>query len=438
MTLLAFILGLTVGIVVCFIRQRQLNRQLQRMLYKLTDGTAEVASLSTISRLRREISRAYQHRQELETQIQIGENLLEIAPVGYLQVDEENHLIKCNQQARQLLNVDRWQPGQQVRLFLELVRSYELDQLIEQTRQSQQPQMQEWVFYSTNLPDEENTEVKNNYCNLQKSLPLKAYSLPLPQGQVGVFLENQQSLVQLQEVRDRAFSDLTHELRTPLTSILLVAEALETRLEGIEKRWVRRMQAEVNRLIHLIQDWLDISQLAENPTLYLNYQSFDLRELIASVWQTLEPIAKQKQLTLAYTGSPRIDLKADRDRLTQVFLNLLDNGIKHSPPETKIQVETKLLDNQRIQINIIDTGNGFQQSDLPHVFDRLYRGDKSRQRSLSESESKTENSWRRGSGLGLSIAQQIIIAHGGSIQAKNHPTTQGAWLEIELPTIPEK
>ncbi|MEC4892718.1 MAG: PAS domain-containing sensor histidine kinase [Oscillatoria sp. PMC 1051.18] len=438
MTLLAFILGLTVGIVICFIRQRQLNRQLQRMLNTLADGAAEVASLSTLSRLRREISRAYQHRQELEAEIQIGQNLLEVAPLGYLQVDEENHLIECNQQARQLLNVDRWQPGQQVRLLLELVRSYELDRLIEQTRQSQQPQMQEWVFYSTNLPDEETTEAKNNYCTLQKSLPLKASSLPLPQGQVGVFLENQQSIVQLQEARDRAFSDLTHELRTPLTSIRLVAEALENRLEGIEQRWVMRMQAEVNRLIDLIQNWLDISQLSENPAQYLNYQLIDLRELIFSVWQTLEPIAKQKQLTLAYTGSQTIHLEADRTRLTQVFLNLLDNGIKHSPPQTKIQVEIKLLDSQRIEINIIDTGNGFQESDLPYVFDRLYRGDKSRKRPLPESESKRGNSWRGGSGLGLSIAQQIIIAHGGSIQAKNHPTTQGAWLQIELPISQEE
>lgn len=114
-------------------------------------------------------------------------------------------------------------------------------------------------------------------------------------------------------------------------------------------------------------------------------------------------------------------LSADQTRLTQVFLNLFDNAIKYSPPDTTIRVQIQQI-NDYLAIDVIDSGSGFAEADLSHVFDRLYRGDSSRVRSQSY----------QGSGLGLSIAQQIIHAHGGSIQAKNHPETGGAWIHFTL------
>ncbi len=431
--IIAFILGVTLGIGIYFWRQYQFNRQLRQMLNSLSKHADRVPSLSTLSLVRRTISRFKQQRQQLEEELQNWQELLEGAPIGYLRVDEENQLLWCNQQARQLLKIDRWQPGQ-VRLLLELVRSYELDRLIEQTRHSQQPQVQEWVFYATQYAPGEQLR-------RTPSLALKASSFPLPQGQVGVFLENQQPLVELSQSRDRAFSDLTHELRTPLTSIRLVAEALQKRLQGSERRWVDQLLKEANRLIQLVQDWLEISQLEKDPRQHLHYQSIELRELIFSVWQTLEPLAKQKGVTLAYSSRDRLDLQADRSRLTQVFLNLFDNGIKHSPPNAPIRVEVNdlpPLDSLKpdfwIQIEIIDSGSGFRESDLPYIFERLYRGDSSRTRQPLESQPGESPPIRRSSGLGLAIARQIIQAHGGSIQAKNHPETGGAWLQIKLPS----
>jgi two-component system phosphate regulon sensor histidine kinase PhoR len=86
-----------------------------------------------------------------------------------------------------------------------------------------------------------------------------------------------------------------------------------------------------------------------------------------------------------------------------------------------------------IQIDIIDSGTGFSESDLPHVFERLYRGDASRQRQPVTSKSSVALARSSGSGLGLSIVQQIIQAHNGTIKASNHPETGGAWLQIKLP-----
>src|SRR4028119_1325590 len=168
------------------------------------EGDATSPSLSVVSRLRREIALVNQRREDLEEELQTWQQLLETAPVGYLHVDEENQLLWCNEQARQLLQISRWEPGQ-IRLLLELVRSYELDQLIEQTRHQQKPDVQKWVFHPPCLDGAAMGEVR--------SLALRASSWPLPQGQVGVFLENQQPLVELSQSRNQWFSDLAHELK---------------------------------------------------------------------------------------------------------------------------------------------------------------------------------------------------------------------------------
>ncbi len=397
----------------------KLHRQLRQLLLMLQGDPARI-SLPIIPRLRREIALQQQQREELQDQVQTFEALLQAAPLGYIQVDEENQLLWCNEQARQLLWLQRWEPGQ-VRLLLELVRSYELDQLIEQTREGQQPEVREWVFHPACADAAAMVDVR--------SLTLRASSWPLPKGQVGVFLENRQPLVELRHTRDRWVSDLAHELRTPLTSIRLVVETLQEQLEHPMRRWVDRLVPEVDRLINLVQNWLEVSQLEIDPSQQLCCQPVELRSLIHSVWQTLEPLARKKGLVSAYLGPETLWLRADQSRLTQVFLNLLDNSIKYSPESGSIRVEVKIIHStasrNHVQINIIDSGPGFPHSDLPHVFERLYRGDPAR--------TWQPASFSTGSGLGLAIVQQIVLAHGGSVKARNHPDTGGAWLQVELP-----
>jgi two-component system phosphate regulon sensor histidine kinase PhoR len=249
-------------------------------------------------------------------------------------------------------------------------------------------------------------------------------------GEVGVFLENLQPLVETSRSRDRWISDLAHELKTPLTSIQLVAENLQQRLKPPESRWVEKMLSEIDRLINLAQDFLELSHLQEDPHKHLNLKPVELQAAIASVWQTLAPHAQAKQLSWLYSGPDVVRVSADMARLTQVFLNLFDNSIKYSPVGGTIQVEVKLLPDadiaEDVQIDIVDSGSGFAEADLPRVFDRLFRGELSRGRpDFSGS--------RTGSGLGLAIVRQIILAHGGAIEARNHPQTGGAWLQIQLP-----
>ncbi len=434
MLILGFCIGFGFGIFMCICQRVRLNYWFRWLPQLFIRSRTSPTKLPLIPRLQHEIQLVKLEQQSLEQKLQICYEVLESAPMGYLQVDDENQLLWCNQQARELLSLQKWQPGE-IRLLLELVRSYELDRLIEKTRDRQELQVREWIFHPA---CEDATAI------LQvKTRALRATSLPLPEGRVAVFLEDRQPLQEITQVRDRAFSDLAHELRTPLTSIRLVIETLQSQIEAPLDRWLNRLLKEIDRLIGLVHNSLDLNQLETNGSIRLRPQPLELHSLISTVWESLEPIAQKHNLKLVYIGPDNLWVSADPERMHQVFLNLLDNSVKYSPPNTNVLVETKIIsrsDNSKlgtgesfsVEINIIDSGVGFTQNDLPHIFERFYRGDEARSRSYEvQGDGKTDII---GTGLGLAIVKQIILSHQGKISAMNHPESGGAWLKIELPS----
>ncbi|MDJ0676558.1 MAG: ATP-binding protein [Calothrix sp. MO_167.B42] len=424
MQVLLFLTGLTVGLILWMWQKLQTERYLGKVPKNFVPRSSGV-ELPLIHQLQHEITCLEQQQLGLQQQLYNYQQLLDLAPIAYLHVDEENQLLWCNQQAKQMLSLQRWQPGQ-LRLLLELVRSYELDRLIEQTRDRQELQSEEWVYHPS-------CDHEASVSNIE-SLTVRGSGLPLVNGEVAVFLENRQPLLDVNKARDRAFSDLAHELRTPLTSIRLVVETLQNRLDAPFDRLVNRLLQEVDRLINLVQSWLKLTQLETNASITLHRQSLELRSLILSVWETLEPLAERRQIHISYANCEEILINVDRSQMYQVFLNLLDNAIKYTPNGGTIQINTETIirnEQSLIGVNIIDSGKGFADKDLPNVFERFYRGDESRSRSQSNDESG--NAVVEGSGLGLAIARQIILAHGGSIQAMNDRQTGGAKLQILLP-----
>lgn len=401
-------------------RQQKLYAELNQILALLDTHGAEGNSLPILSRLRLGVTIFKRQVEQLEVQLQNSRHLLEQLPLGYLVVDAENQLLRCNQQAKDLLHLSEWEPNRE-RFLLELVRSYELDRLIEQTRSTQKPCQQEWVFY----PQTIDSQLGETLTLSSQQILLRGSAIPFPGKEIAVFLENLQSFADIARQRDRQVSDLAHELRTPLTSIRLVSETLIKRLQMPEKGWLEKMLKETNRLINLVQDFLELSHLEQDPSQCLTVRGVELRTIIDSAWKTLEPFAQPKQIELVYQGAETVEIQADEARLTQVFINLLDNSIKYSPEGGKVEVEVAYLDADKLEINIIDSGRGFSSEDLPHVFDRLFRADLSRYTDSSQITA--------GNGLGLAIARQIIWAHRGTIKAMNHPQTKGAWLQIELP-----
>ena len=407
-----------------------------KQITRSLDVTEAATTFSISSQLTAAIANYRQVNQDLERQLETWKQIVNCAPVGYLQVDEDNQLTLCNSQACYLLGISNRNPLQP-RLLLELVRSYELDFLIEQARDTKKPSQREWMFYPASV----------DAANLlaQRTTPIRGYAFPLMDDNVGVFLENRQEALTLAQQRDRWTSDVAHELKTPLTSIRLVAETLQSRLEPPTRHWIDRLLTEAIRLSTLVQELLDLSQLEVNPSQRLSLKPINLVKLIHATWLSLEPLASEKRLKLDYDGPDYLLIQADEPRLHRVLINLFDNGIKYSPIAAVIRVQVSLQNHsdsqsdrtpQQIQIDIIDRGQGFPESALPHVFERFYRADPSRSRSVELRDLTTATQTPQlssGSGLGLAIVRQIVEAHHGSVKAQNDSDRGGAWLQIRLP-----
>lgn len=472
MAILEFLLGLLVGLLLLGWQRSRFNAKLKAILRDLRLEFANYPFTPT-SQVALAIAHQRKVQQQLEQQIESYRQILQAAPLGYLQVDDENRLIWCNHQARSFLGISQELYLSKPRLLLELVRSYELDDLIEQTRNASTLRQSNWIFYPVSSDPATLSE--------QQAYAVRGYGLPLPENQIGIFLESRQEVMTLMQQRDRWTSDLAHELKTPLTSIRLVAETLQTRLDPTLRAWVDRLINETIRLSTLVQDLLDLSKIDRSSFQRLQLKPTDLVKLIHSVWNSLEPLARKKYLQLNYQGPGQLLIQIDEARIHRLLVNLLDNSIKYSPPHQTIRVQVKLMPliseetqplkdqtigaqtsrTQQVYLEVIDSGSGFPEKALPYVFERFYRADLSRSRGAATLEDLSGSSgaessstaadnvprnrpdpadWQPqgGSGLGLAIVRQIVEAHHGVVSASNHPETGGAWLQVFLPqNLPE-
>lgn len=224
-------------------------------------------------------------------------------------------------------------------------------------------------------------------------------------------LENQEAL------RKRLTTDIAHELRTPLTALQGNVEALIDGIWEPDKERFESCHEEILRLARLVSDLERLSQLEDENT-NLNLTLVDLRELGDKVVKSFAADLLKKQITVSVEGKP-VYLEADADKMRQVFVNLISNSIKYTPDGGRIDV--RLSQNKETAvIEIADTGTGISKEDLPFIFERFYRTDKSR------------NSRSGGSGIGLTIVKKIVELHHGSISAESE-LNRGTRFFIVLP-----
>lgn len=211
-----------------------------------------------------------------------------------------------------------------------------------------------------------------------------------------------------ERLRRELTANVSHELRTPLTSIKGFAETL---LQGAMKdeatcrRFLTIIDGEADRLVKLVDDLLDLSRL-ENKGVTLELGLVDLSELVAHTVDKLRPLAEESKLVLANSGPSEVLVTADSDRLAVALTNLIDNALKYTGPGGRVEVQI-LPNDHEVTVTVTDTGRGIPPDDLPHVFERFYRADRSRTRGSG------------GTGLGLAIAKHIIEAHGGVIGVRS-------------------
>ncbi|OGO63613.1 MAG: hypothetical protein A2030_03120 [Chloroflexi bacterium RBG_19FT_COMBO_50_10] len=230
-------------------------------------------------------------------------------------------------------------------------------------------------------------------------------------------------LDQATKARQQMTADIAHDLRSPLSVITGYAEALsDNKLPGTQEVYNILLQ-ETKHLDRLVDD-LRLLSLADTGELPLNLQTASPRVLIERVVARHSFTAEQHQLSLTvHAGDDLPMVSIDVERMSQVLDNLILNAFRYTSEGGRVQLEAGVLGGQ-VQIKVSDTGRGISPEDLPHIFDRFYRGDKSRPHNGE-------------SGLGLAIAKSIIEAHGGNITVVSEPD-QGTQFTIALkPYKPE-
>jgi signal transduction histidine kinase len=218
-----------------------------------------------------------------------------------------------------------------------------------------------------------------------------------------------------------ALDNVAHDLRTPIARLRAIAErALQTAEPGASREAQREVLADVleesERILSVLNTLMDISE-AETGVLQLKREPVALRPLLSEVVDLYDDVADVKKVSVTLEPGDDVTVSGARDRLRQVFANLLDNAIKYTPEGGRVRIAVDRDDTSAV-VTIVDTGVGIGAEDLPRIWDRLYRADPSRS--------------ERGLGLGLSLVKAYVAAHGGTVEAQSEPG-RGSTFVVRLP-----
>jgi signal transduction histidine kinase len=219
--------------------------------------------------------------------------------------------------------------------------------------------------------------------------------------------------------RRRFFQDVVHELKTPLTVIEATATAVLERVYEHDDRHLETIRGQARLLARVVDDLRTIS-LAEAGALPLERRDVDVEALLSEIAAAFAARAHDRGAHLRCEVAPGTRVAADPGRLRQALGALLDNALRHAPPDTEVVLEGSAAAGGPVRLAVRDHGGGIEAQDLPHLFERFYQADEGRDRAAGSS------------GLGLSIVRAIALAHGGRVGVENDPEG-GARFWIALP-----
>ncbi len=223
----------------------------------------------------------------------------------------------------------------------------------------------------------------------------------------------------LDRMKDAFISDVSHELRTPVTNISLYIELLKTAPADRHARYLNIVRDQSELLNKLVEDILDLSRLTASKTRPVAFSKTDLNMLAEQVIQAYRPLAEVSGLSLKFIPDPDLPpVNVEQNQIARMITNLVTNAIRYTP-KGEICLGTN-KGGDWVSLNVRDTGIGIDPEDLPHLFERFFRG-----RNVRQSE-------MHGTGLGLAIVKEIVDFHGGTIEVRSK-FSEGSTFEVRLP-----
>lgn len=370
---------------------------LKKILKKLFKFIKKILSIRGVRTTIRNV-RKWPKRQQFEDVSQIL-NWVDDINQGWIIITSKNKILFINKQAKKLLSIKK------------------------------DSKILGKSLFKLEIPDEIKREIqKLNRAKTFKSIPyffhekeLEISLMPGSKSSTLILLTNKRSLDYQRQLQERMLGDAAHELKTPLTALMLLGDRLEDLVKKKDRPLIKRLRKEILRLKLMVNDLLELSRLVNSSSVQDELtKTINMEEIVLSSWNTLKPLADKKKLNLVNTSKTNSLIEGNSEKLYRVVFNLLDNAIRYSPDSANINTQIH-EDEKHLILSIKDEGPGLSKDDLKNMFQRFYRGDPSRFKNK-----------RIGSGLGLSIAQQIVVNHKGAIEASND-TNGGTLMKIKLP-----
>lgn len=323
---------------------------------------------------------------------------------GIVMTDSEGNIALVNPAAERLFNFE--EAKAMGRPLIEAVHDYEIDDVVKKCLKTAGEQ-------STQLDS-----VTGRF--------LRVIATPITTGKLSgalVLFQDLTELRSLQTMRREFVGNVSHELRTPLAAIKAIVDTLrDGAIDDKEAamNFLNRLDVEVDGMTQMVAELMELSRI-ETGRIKLKLETVNINSLIEEVATRLSPQAERQQVSLSTELASDLPLvQVDKERIQQVIVNIVHNAIKFTPSSGRVAISTEHI-GESVVARVSDTGIGISKDDLPHIFERFFKADKSRSTS--------------GTGLGLAIAKHIVQTHGGSIWVESEEG-KGSTFSFSLPLQP--
>ncbi|MCX7842173.1 MAG: cell wall metabolism sensor histidine kinase WalK [Clostridia bacterium] len=337
------------------------------------------------------------------------EGIIDSMPSGIIAVDNSYKIIHLNSIAAETFGISNTEEVIGTKI-IEVVRNNQINKQLQDSIEKNISLVNEIIL---SLPQDKVLRIYTNPLKPKNSESLNSGGL--------LFIQDVTNIRKLEQIRTEFVSNVTHELKTPLTSIRGFIETLRSGAiddREVAERFLEIIDIEAERLYVLINDILQLSEI-ESKQKDTNISTYSLKPIIEEIFSILQGTADKKGIKLSCNIDESLKIIANKNRVKQMVINLVDNAIKYNVDNGRVDVLAYKAEG-KIVISVKDTGIGIPAVHLPRIFERFYRVDKGRSRNMG------------GTGLGLSIVKHIVNLYNGDVKVNSEPGI-GTEFIISLP-----